>query len=236
MQTISPRVQSVVMKPSTAAAVTVDDGSGRQRRHRHRGADPGRPGRGQDRHRADAVRRRDQQRVVHRLRARRRPDGRGRRDAQGRARRRRDVRRAGRQGRDRKPAQHDRPRDDHRRALPGDLAPRLGRHGRRLPRRGPAAGPRGRGQGAAPPLRRRPGVRRALPPRGLERGGAVAPEHRRDLRPRRVERHLLHRDGVRRRPLAEGDRARAGRARPGAARSTSSCRSCARRASRTAAA
>ena len=30
------------------------------------------------------------------------------------------------------------------------------------------------------------------------------------------ERHLLHRDGVRRRPLAEDDRARAGRARPGA--------------------
>ena len=28
--------------------------------------------------------------------------------------------------------------------------------------------------------------------------GALAPEHRRDLRPRRVERHLLHRDGVRR--------------------------------------
>ena len=30
---IAPRVQSVVMKPSTATAVTLDDGSGRQRRH-----------------------------------------------------------------------------------------------------------------------------------------------------------------------------------------------------------
>ena len=37
-----------------------------------------------------------------------------------------------------------------------------------------------------------------------------------DLRPRRVGRHVLHRDGVRGRALAEDDRARAGRARPGA--------------------
>ena len=42
--------------------------------------------------------------------------------------------------------------------------------------------------------------------------GALAPEHRRDLRPRRGGGHLLHRDGVPRRPLAEGAdrRARAG--------------------------
>ena len=34
-----------------------------------------------------------------------------------------------------------------------------------------------------PALRRGPGVRRALPPRGLERRASVASEHRRDLRP-----------------------------------------------------
>ena len=48
VERISPRVQSVVMRPSSASAVTVDDGSGRQRRHRHRGADSRRPGGGQD--------------------------------------------------------------------------------------------------------------------------------------------------------------------------------------------
>ncbi len=71
VQQISPRVQSVVMKPSTAAAVTsmmeavVDEGTGDAR------ADPRRAGRGQDRHRGNADRHRDQQRVVHRLRPRR---------------------------------------------------------------------------------------------------------------------------------------------------------------------
>ncbi len=54
-----------------------------------------------------------------------------------------------------------------------------------------------------PPRERRP-VRRALPPRGEERRRALAPEHRLDLRPRRGRGHLLHRDGVPRRPLAEG--------------------------------
>ena len=52
-------------------------------------------------------------------------------------------------------------------------------------------------------LRRGRGVRRALPPRGVERRRAAAPARRRRLRPRRVGRHVLHRDGVRRGALAE---------------------------------
>ena len=71
VEQISPRVQSVVMKPSTAAAVDRHDGSGRKRRHRHAGADPRGAGGGQDRHRRDAGRYSDQQRLVHRVRARR---------------------------------------------------------------------------------------------------------------------------------------------------------------------
>ena len=57
-----------------------------------------------------------------------------------------------------------------------------------------------------PPLRRGRRVRRALPPRGVERRRPAAPERRRRLRPRRVGRHLLHRDGVPRRPLAQAAR------------------------------
>ena len=48
----------------------LDDGSCRQRRHRHPRADPRRAGGRQDRHRRNADRDRDQQRVVHRLRPR----------------------------------------------------------------------------------------------------------------------------------------------------------------------
>ncbi len=58
-------------------------------------------------------------------------------------------------------------------------------------------------------------VRGALPARGAERRRALAPEHRLDLRPRRLGGHLLHRDGVRRGADAEGA---ARRARPVAAR------------------
>ena len=47
-------------------------------------------------------------------------------------------------------------------------------------------------------------VRRALPPRGAERRRPLASEHRLDLRPRRGRGHLLHRDGVRRGPHAQG--------------------------------
>ncbi len=73
VQTITPRVQSVVMKPSTAAAVTsmmeavVNEGTGTAAQI------PGVHGGRQDRHRRDADRQRDQQRLVHRVRARRRP-------------------------------------------------------------------------------------------------------------------------------------------------------------------
>ncbi len=60
-------------------------------------------------------------------------------------------------------------------------------------------------------LRRGPGVRRALPPRGVARGRPAAPQRRPGLRPRRVGRHLLHRDGVPRGPHAQADRPRGGR-------------------------
>ena len=78
-------------------------------------------------------------------------------------------------------------------------------------------------------------VRRALPPRGVERRRAAAPERRLRLRPGRVRRHLLHRDGVPRRADAEGPRQarRASSSRCG--RSTWRSRSCAPRASRTSA-
>ena len=54
-------------------------------------------------------------------------------------------------------------------------------------------------------------VRRALPPRGLVRGRPAAPERRRRLRPGRVRRHLLHRDGVLRGRDAQGRDPRARR-------------------------
>ena len=95
--------------------------------------------------------------------------------------------------------------------LPRDLADRVGRDGGRLLLRGPPARPAGRRQAAPPALRRGRGVRRAIPPRGVERGVAVAPERRRGVRPRRVGRDVLHRDGVSRRPVAEGADPRGGR-------------------------
>ena len=47
-------------------------------------------------------------------------------------------------------------------------------------------------------------VRRAVPARGDARGGALAPEHRLDLRSRRSRRLVLHRHGVRRGTNAQG--------------------------------
>ena len=81
-------------------------------------------------------------------------------------------------------------------------------------RRGPPARARGRAEGAAPALRRGRRVRRALPPRGVERRRAPAPQRRRRLRPRRVGRHLLHRDGVPAGRSLKQDRPGGGAARP----------------------
>ena len=57
---------------------------------------------------------------------------------------------------------------------------------RRCGCRGHDPAPQGRDQGARRAVRRGRAVRRALPPRGAVGGGAEPPEHRRDLRPRRV--------------------------------------------------
>ncbi len=56
-------------------------------------------------------------------------------------------------------------------------------------------------------------LRRALPPRGAGRRRLRAPERRRRLRPRRLRRHLLHRDGVSTgpHPQAAGPRGRSAR-------------------------
>ena len=94
VERVDPRVQSTVMKPTTAAAVTGDDGSGRQRRHRHLGPDPRRTGCGQDGNGRDAGQQHQQQRVVHRLCPRQLAEGRHRRDARRRPRAGRGLRRA----------------------------------------------------------------------------------------------------------------------------------------------
>ncbi len=179
VERVSPRVQSVVMKPSTADAVTSMMEAVVKRRHRHRGPDPGRPGGGQDGYGRDADRDGDQQRLVHRLRAGGRSDGGDRGDPPGSARAGRRVCGAGRPAGDGKPVamiEAETIIDGRYRVLS-----RLGSGGMAevYLAEDQLLGQAGRGEGAAPALRRRPGVRRALPPRGLERGGAVAPEHRR---------------------------------------------------------
>ena len=96
-----------------------------------------------------------------------------------------------------------RSRGHDRREIPGALPPRNRGHGRRLPRRGSAARSSGRAEVAAPPLRRGPGLRRAVPPGGPVGCIAAAPERGQRLRSRGLRQHLLHRDGVPAGPVAE---------------------------------
>ena len=195
---------------------------------------------GQDRHGGEEHRPADQPALVHRLRAGERPEGRDRGDRRDLDRRhRRRGRRADRQAchgggccGERGP---DHRRDDRRRPLPGRQPHRIGRDGRRLLRGGPAARAQRRAEAPARPLRGRRRVRRALPPRGVLRRGAPAPERRRRLRPRRVGRHVLHRDGVPATAARSSSSSPRRRRWTRAARSTSSSRSCGPRASRTAA-
>ena len=158
---------------------------------------------------------------------RRRRGDRARAGRHGRRARRADRRRRPR-GAGRGLMQGDRARHDHRRALPRPQPARLGRDGRRLLRRGHPARPPRRAEAALPPLRRGRGVRRALPPRGLQRRRPAAPEHRRRLRPRRVGRHLLHRDGVPRRGTRSSSSCASTARCRRTWRSTSRSRSCAR--------
>ncbi len=84
-----------------------------------------------------------------------------------------------------------RPRRDGRRlrgVRPDDQAPRRAEDDPPRPARGRTTGRR----------------RRALSPRGAGGGPAQSSEHRLDLRLRRGRRHVVHRDGVRRRPRAQG--------------------------------
>ena len=134
----------------------------------------GRRAGGQDRHGGDQHRAGHQRPLVHRLHR----QGRGRRDHRPRAGSGRHGRRADRQagppGTGAIDAR-DRARHDRRRPLPGDQAPRRGRHGRGLVRRGRGArAPRG-AEAAGRALRRGPGVPRALPARGAGRGRAQHP-------------------------------------------------------------
>ena len=84
-----------------------------------------------------------------------------------------------------------------RRPLPHRGARGRRRDGRGLPRARRRARARGGDQGPPPIARRRPGVRRPVPPRGARRGVPLPPEHRRRLRLGRGRRHLLHGHGVR---------------------------------------
>ena len=94
-----------------------------------------------------------------------------------------------------------------------DPQARHGRHGERLPGRGPGARPAGRDQAPRRAARAGRAVRRALPPRGRERRRPLAPERRLDLRPRRGRGHLLHRHGV---PRGQDPQGAPRRARPDA--------------------
>ena len=182
----------------------------------------GHPGGRQDRHRGGGREPRVHPALVHLLRARREPAHRDRRD-----RRSAPPGRAARWRR-RSPspcsrpcwaeAADDRGRRQHarRRPLPHPAPHRLGRHGGRVLRRGHPPRPPGGDQGAAPPLRAGPGVRRALPARGQVGRRPQPPQRGRRLRPRRARGHLLHRDGVPRRADAQGDRDRGGAAAAGA--------------------
>ena len=83
-----------------------------------------------------------------------------------------------------------------RRPLPRRAEARHRRDGHGLPRRGPGARPPRRDQDPRRPPRTGRAVRRALPTRGEERRCALPPEHRRRLRPRPLQRDVLHRHGV----------------------------------------
>ena len=78
--------------------------------------------------------------------------------------------------------------------------------------------PAGRAEGAVPRVRARAVVRRAVPPRGAGRREPQPPEHRRDLRLGPGVGHVLHRDGVRRGPLAARPHPQRRPARPGPGR------------------
>ena len=101
------------------------------------------------------------------------------------------------------------------RPLPDRGPPRLGRDVDRLPRH--RHDPRAHRGGEDPrraPLRRR-ALRRPLPPRGAGGREAGAPQHRPGLRHRQRRRPVLHRHGVRPRPLGRPAAAVRGQARPG---------------------
>ena len=108
--------------------------------------------------------------------------------------------------------------DRLRRPLRDRQRDRSRRHGQRVPRPRLEARPSGRAQGPAARAVARPHVRRALPARGAGRREPEPPQHRRDLRLGPGARHVVHRDGVRRRPHAPRHDPRRGHARAGPGR------------------
>ena len=205
------------MKPSTRRAVTAMMEERGQRWHRHGGADRRRQVAGKTGTAKTADRRpRSTRSGSSPTRRRRHPQIAIAVTLSARDRVRRRDRGADRQARCSKALlEHEfEPRHADRRALPRHLARRLRAAWPRstAPRTTSSGRPR-RGEAAARALRRGRGVRRALPPRGLERRGALAREHRRVYDRGEWARHLLHRDGVPRRALAGDDRPRGGPAR-----------------------
>ena len=105
-----------------------------------------------------------------------------------------------------RPARHEparrtalRPAREADRRLPGRERDRPRRHGRRLPRQGPAAGPHRRAETARPRTRPQRHLPQALHPRVAGGRRDRPPAHRAGLRGRRDRRHPLHRHALRRR-------------------------------------
>ena len=113
-----------------------------------------------------------------------------------------------------------------RRPLPRARQDRLRRDGGRLLRRGHAPRPaRSRSSCCTGASRRTSEFVERFRREASSAAGAAAPERRRRLRPRRVRRHLLHRDGVLRGRVAQGGDHARGAARPARGRSRSRSRS-----------
>ena len=192
LDTHKPQLPRRGRQPADRVPAHRDDDPGRRGGHRDQRPDPRGPGGRQDRHRA-AGRRAHPARVVHRPSRRPTPSRRSRSRSSSRtaATSRRSAA-TGWRPRSRRPSCGRCSRSDDsghrpsaRRPLPADGADRRRRHGRGVAGRGHRARAHRRREAAAPRVRRRRDVPRALPQRGAAHGRAVAPGHRAGLRLRR---------------------------------------------------